>query len=309
MISLEPNNQISPVEAWPGLPLEAWKETYDTLHMWTQMVGKIRLTQGPTLNHWWGVTLYVTPRGLTTSPIPYGRRTFDITFDFSDHVMVVQTSDGATRTVGLAPRSVAGFYADLQAALRSLEIEVKIWPMPVEVPDPIRFDLDTRHAAYDPVYVQRFWRILVQVDRVFKQFRSGFIGKSSPVHFFWGSFDLALSLFSGRRAPQQDRDPWTPEDTSHEHYALGFWPGSGPIQFPAFYAYLYPEPPGLRDASFLPRQAEWNADMGEAILPYEVVRTAEQPEQALLAFCQSTYAAAATLAKWDRAALERNLKD
>jgi hypothetical protein len=300
-----PENQPSRADAWPSLPLEAWQDTYDTLHMWTQIVGKIRLAQGPHLNHWWGVPLYVTARGLGSSLIPYGRRTFELNFDFIDHALLVQTSAGEARRIALAPRTVADFYAEVRAALHSLGLPVKIWPMPVEVSDPIRFDADVRHSAYDPIYARRFWEILVQVDRVLKQFRAGFIGKASPVQFFWGSFDLSLTLFSGRLAPQNDRFPWMAEDTSHEHYAVGFWPGSKDVPAPAFYAYAHPGPPGLRDASFFPQTAFWHADLGEAILLYDDVRRAEQPEQTLLAFCQSTYAACANLAGWDRAALER----
>jgi hypothetical protein len=306
MSVLETGNQISRLDAWPSLSLPGWSDTCDTLHMWTQMVGKVRMALAPHLNHWWEVTLYVTDRGLTTTPIPYGRRTFEINFDFIDHQLVVLTADGAARTVALAPRPVADFYREFMAALHSLGIGVKIWPMPVEVPDPIRFDQDRQHSAYDPEFAQRFWRVLLQTQRIFTQFRAGFIGKSSPVQFFWGSFDLSVTLFSGRPAPQVDTYPWLPEDTSHEHYALGFWPGSGPVQSPAFYAYIYPAQPGLQQAVFRPQAAHWNAELGEAILLYEDVRGAGQPEEDLLAFCQSTYAAATSLANWDRAALERH---
>jgi hypothetical protein len=308
MPSGELTDQIPPADAWPSLPLAAWKDTCDTLHMWTQIVGKIRLAYSPHLNHWWGVPLYVTARGLGSSPIPYGRRTFELNFDFIDHTLLVLTGDGQARTIALAPRTVADFYAEVLSMLRGLGIAVKIWPMPVEVPDPIRFDRDTLHSAYDPAYARRFWEVLTQVDRVFKQFRAGFIGKASPVQFFWGSFDLSVSLFSGRPAPQVDTDPWMPEDTSHEHYAVGFWPGSGPVQAPAFYAYTYPATPGLPEAVFRPPQAFWHADLGEALLLYEDVRSAPDPDQALLAFCHSTYAAAANLAGWDRAALEQQPK-
>jgi hypothetical protein len=293
-------------DIWPALPLDEWRDTYATLHMWTQIVGKVRLALSPPVNHWWSVTLYVTARGLTTSPIPYGTRTFEITFDFVDHNLLIQTGDGTSKALGLFPRSVAEFYHELIGALKALEIEVRINPLPQEVPDPIRCDEDTVHCSYDAAYAHRLWRILVQADRVFKQFRAEFIGKCSPVHFFWGSFDLAVSRFSGRRAPERPgADHMTREGYSHEVISCGFWPGSGPIQEAAFYAYAAPAPAGLASAAILPAQAWYNKDLGEFLLRYEDVRTAPDPDAVLLAFLHSTYAAAADLAGWDRAALER----
>jgi hypothetical protein len=297
---------------WPALPLAAWRDTYATLHMWTQIVGKIRLELSPPANHWWQVTLYVTVRGLTTSTIPYGERTFQIDFDFIDHTLVVRTGEGDVRTLPLVPQSVAVFYRALMAALASLGLEIKIWTMPVEVPDPIRFEEDEVHHAYDAEYAQRFWRILVQADRVFKQFSCSFVGKCSPVHFFWGSFDLAVTRFSGRRAPVHPggsplvADFVTHEAYSHEVISCGFWPGSSSvIQEPAFYAYAYPEPPGFKQAPVQPSKAFYSPDFGEFILGYDDMRAAERPDQALLAFAQSTYAAAAELGGWPREDLER----
>jgi uncharacterized protein DUF5996 len=292
-------------EAWPSLPYEEWKDTYETLHMWTQVVGKIRLALSPMVNHWWQVTLYVTPSGLTTSPIPYGARTFEILFDFIAHTLTVQTSDGATRCMGLYPRSVADFYHELMSILRSLGIEVRINPTPQEVPSPIPCDVDTVHASYDEGYVGRFRRILVQTDRVFKQFRGRFIGKCSPVHFFWGSFDLAVTRFSGRRAPERPgADRITREAYSHECSSAGFWPGSGGVLVPAYYAYTVPEPDGLSKARVRPNGAYYDPHMQEFLLPYDDVRNATDPEAALLDFLQTTYAAGADLARWDRPSLE-----
>jgi hypothetical protein len=296
---------------WPALPLEAWRDTYATLHMWTQIVGKIRLKLSPPANHWWQVTLHVTARGLTTTTIPYGQRTFQIDFDFIDHTLVARTGEGEVRKLALVPQSVAAFYRDLMATLASLNIEVPIWTMPVEVPDPIRFEEDELHRAYDAEYAQRFWRILVQVDRIFKQFSCSFVGKCSPVHFFWGSFDLAVTRFSGRRAPVHPggsplvADFVTREAYSHEVISCGFWPGSGVIQEPAFYAYAYPEPAGFREAPVQPAAAFYSPDLGEFILRYDDMRAAERPEEALLAFARSTYASAAELGGWARAELER----
>ena len=298
------------VEVWPSLFLTEWKDTYATLHMWTQVVGKIRLVQSPMVNHWWQVPLYVTARGLTTSVMPYGTRTFEIDFDFIDHKLVINTSDGKTGTLALEPRSVADFYQETMAALRSLGIEVNIWTTPVEVADPIPFEQDGKHTAYDPVYVQRFWHVLVQASRVFTEFRSRFIGKVSPVHFFWGSFDLAVTRFSGRSAPEHpggvpNMADWvTREAYSHEVSSCGFWPGGGDVE-PLFYAYAYPQPDGFKDYSVQPDSAFYNQDLGEFVLPYDVVRTSKSPDQLLLTFLQSTYEAAANLSKWDRAALER----
>jgi len=306
-------SEAVPIEgagAWPELPLADWQDTYATLHLWTQVVGKIRLARSPLVNHWWQVTLYVTPRGLTTSTIPYGLRTFAVDFDFLDHLLRISTSEGRTATVPLRPQPVAEFYAATVAALRSLDLDVPIWSTPVEIEGAIPFEQDTLHAAYDPDAVQRFWRILVQTERVFNDFRARFLGKVSPVHLFWGACDLAVTRFSGRRAPQHGpmlniADFVVQEAYSHEVSSLGFWPGGGPVPEPIFYAYAYPEPPGYKDAKVEPEGAYYHPDLGEFILPYEAVRTAASPDEALLAFAQSTYAAAADLAGWDRAALER----
>jgi hypothetical protein len=295
---------------WPELPTAAWRETYATLHLWTQIVGKIRLAREPWLNHSWHVTLYVTGRGLTTSPIPDGARTFQIDFDFIDHHLRISTSDGATRQFALAGKSVASFYTAVMADLAELGIHIAIDEMPNELPEPIRFSQDNLHASYDPDAVRRFFQILVNADRVFKQFRTGFLGKASPVHFFWGSFDLAVTRFSGRRAPRHPggvphlSDEVACEAYSHEESSAGFWPGSGAIDYPAFYCYAYPEPAGFRTRRVRPDAAFFSEALGEFILPYDAVRTAPQPEQALLEFLQSTYEAAANAAKWDRDALE-----
>jgi hypothetical protein len=279
--------------------------------MWTQIVGKIRLTLSPLENHWWNSVLYVTSRGLATSPIPYGTRTFEIDFDFIDHRLLIQTSDGIVRSLALEPRSVADFYRELMDTLHSLAIEVQIHAKPDEVADPIPFAEDNKHASYDGEYANRFWRILVQTDRVFKQFRSRFIGKCSPVHFFWGSFDLAVTRFSGRPAPLHPGgipglpDRITREAYSHEVSSAGFWPGgAGAEGGPFFYSYAYPSPPGFADARVAPEAARFDAALGEFVLDYDAVRTAADPDATLLAFLQSTYAAAADLAGWDRAALE-----
>ncbi|HEY6330688.1 MAG TPA: DUF5996 family protein [Blastocatellia bacterium] len=294
------------VDGWPSLPLDRWRDTYATLHMWTQIVGKIRLSQTPLVNHYWSSVLYVTARGLTTSPIPHGRRVFQIDFDFIDHKLVIDTSDGARSIVNLEPRSVASFYEDLMAALQDMEIEVSIHAKPDEVPNPIPFAEDTVHASYDKTYAHRFWQILVQVDRVFKEFRARFIGKCSPVHFFWGSFDLAVTRFSGRRAPERPgADAITREAYSHEVISHGFWPGSGTMTGPAFYSYTAPVPGGLGEQSIRPSAAYYSQDLSEFIMSYDDVRTAQSPEQMILDFCQSTYEAGARLANWDRAELER----
>jgi hypothetical protein len=293
-------------ECWPTLPLDSWKDTYATLHMWTQMVGKVRLRLTPLMNHWWNVPLYVTTRGLTTSRIPYGQRAFELRFDFIRHQLVLETSDGMLRTVPLAPRSVAEFYQEFMGMLRSAGIEVAIWRMPVEIPNPIPFDQDHVHRSYDPAAVESCWRILLSVDAVFSQFRSGFIGKCSPVHFFWGSFDLAVTRFSGRRAPERPgADTMTREAYSHEVSSVGFWPGSGDVKDAAFYSYTVPEPLGFKDAPVRPNPAHYEKQLGEFLLMYEDVRKAESPTTSLLEFCQSTYEAAARLGNWDRAALER----
>ena len=295
---------------WPELPTAAWRETYATLHLWTQIIGKIRLVRSPWLNHSWHVALYVTARGLTTSPIPDGVRTFQIDLDLIDHVLRVSTSDGAQRQFALAGQSVASFYAAIMAALWETGIHIAIDEMPNELPEPIRFSEDKKHASYDPAAVRSFLQILVNVDRVFKQFRTGFLGKASPVHFFWGSFDLAVTRFSGRRAPRHPGGvPHLPDDVaaeaySHEVSSAGFWPGSGAIDYPAFYSYAYPEPAGFRAAKVRPDAAFFSEALGEFILPYDAVRTAAEPDRALLDFLQSTYEAAANAAKWDRDALE-----
>jgi len=295
---------------WPELPTAAWRDTYATLHLWTQIVGKIRLTKSPWLNHSWHVALYVTARGLTTSPIPDGIRTFQIDFDFIDHALRVSTSDGGQRQFALPGLSVAGFYAAAMAALKDLGIDVSIDEMPNELPAPIRFSEDRQHAAYDPDAVRRLFLIIANGDRVFKQFRTGFLGKASPVHFFWGSFDLAVTRFSGRRAPRHPGgvpnlpDAVACEAYSHEESSAGFWPGSGAIDYPAFYSYAYPEPAGFRTTKVRPDGAFFSEALGEFILPYDAVRTAADPDTALLDFLQSTYEAAAIAAKWDRDALE-----
>lgn len=300
----------APQIPWPQLPTAAWQDTYATLHLWTQIIGKIRLARSPWLNHSWHVVLYVTSRGLTTSPIPDGTRTFQIDLDFIDHALRVSTSDGAERQFALAGQSVASFYAAIMAALAELGIHVAIDEMPNELPEPIRFSQDSLHASYDPDAVRRFLQILVNIDRVFKQFRTSFLGKASPVHFFWGSFDLAVTRFSGRRAPRHPggvphlSDDVACEAYSHEVSSAGFWPGSGAVDYPAFYSYAYPEPTGYRAAKVQPEAAFFNEALGEFILPYDAVRTAANPDAALLQFLQSTYEAAANAAEWDRDALE-----
>jgi hypothetical protein len=291
---------------WPALPLESWKETYATLHMWAQIVGKVRLALTPLINHWWNVPLYVTSRGLTTSLIPYGEWAFELRFDFILHQLVLQKSDGIVKTLALTPRPVADFYHECMDMLRSAGIEVKIWKMPVEIPNPIPFDQDRIHSSYDPESVQKFWGLLLSVDSIFNQFRSGFIGKCSPVHFFWGSFDLAVSRFSGRRAPERPgADAMTREAYSHEVSSVGFWPGSGDINGAAFYSYTSPEPQGFKEARVRPEAASYDKKVGEFILMYDDVRSATSPSTSLLDFCQSTYEAGASLGKWDRNVLER----
>jgi hypothetical protein len=293
--------------AWPNLPYAAWKDTYATLHLWTQIVGKIRLAQTPWLNHSWHVVLYVSPRGLTTSSIPYGDRSFELKFDFLNHALVATADDGSIRKVGLYPRSVADLYAEVIQSLEELGIEVRIHDMPNELPDPIRFNEDNTHASYDRDFAERHWRILAEVERVLFKFRTSFLGKCSPVHFFWGSFDLAVTRFSGRRALERPgADPITRESYSHEVISHGFWPGSGAMPNPAFYAYAAPEPAGLKTASVRPSAASYSSDFSEFLLPYEAVRTANSPEADLTAFFTSTYNAAADLAKWNRIELERS---
>ena len=300
----------TPQAAWPELSTADWRETYETLHLWTQIVGKIRYVRSPWLNHSWHVALYVTARGLTTSPIPDGVRSFQIDFDLIDHLLRISVSDGAQRQFALAGQSVASFYAAVMADLAELGIHLAIDEVPNELPEPIRFSLDNKHATYDPDAVRRFFQILVNADRVFKQFRTGFLGKASPVHFFWGSFDLAVTRFSGRRAPRHPggvpnlSDEVACEAYSHEECSAGFWPGSGVVDYPAFYSYVYPEPAGYRAIKASPDAAFFSEALGEFILPYDAVRTAAKPDQALLEFLQSTYDAAANAAKWDRDALE-----
>jgi hypothetical protein len=298
--------------AWPELPLAAWKDTYATLHLWTQIAGKVRLVQTPWLNHSWHVVLYVTPRGLTTSAIPYGDRSFQLDFDFIDHALLMSTSDGGWSDVKLAPRTVGDFYRDVMQSLSALGIDLRINDLPNEIPDAIRFSEDRVHAAYDPEYAERFWRILVQCERVLSRFRTGFIGKCSPVHFFWGSFDMAVTRFSGRKAP-----PFTPSGAvpsmpaaveldaySHECSSAGFWPGGQGVDYPAFYSYAAPAPDGFSTASVRPAEAFWNKNLNQFNLPYDAVRKAADPDATLMEFLITTYEAAASAGKWDRAALE-----
>jgi hypothetical protein len=292
---------------WPSLPLEQWRATRDTLHMWLQMVGKTRLALAPRQNHWWHVALYLTSRGLTTTPIPYGTRTFQVDFDFIDHRLVLQASDGTSRQMPLRPQAVADFYRDYLNALDALGIRVKLWPVPSEAEHSIPFTEDRTHASYEPAHAHRFFRMLLQADRILKRFAGRFLGKSSPVHFFWGAFDLALTRFSGRRAPEHKDTEWwvIREANSHEEFSVGFWPGSGSVAEPAFYAYARPEPPGLAATPISPAGAYYHRELADFILPCEVVRVAPSPDAAVLEFCQSAYEASATLARWDRAALDR----
>jgi hypothetical protein len=293
-------------DLWPELPLASWEDTYHTLHMWSQIVGKVRLALSPKTNHWWEVPLYVNSVGLTTSPIPYPGGAFEIQFDFIQHQLVIQTSHATSKTLALAPRSVADFYREFMAALASLGIEVKIWKMPCEIPNPIPFDQDTQHASYDAEYVNRFWRILVSCDAVFKQFRAAFIGKASPVHFFWGSFDLAVTRFSGRRAPEREgADPITREAYSHEVISAGFWPGGGDIKGAAFYTYAAPEPAGFGQYPVRPPETFYHPQMKEFLLMYDDVRRSDSAQGRLLEFLQSTYDAGADLGKWNRKELEK----
>jgi len=300
-------------DPWPSLPLDAWTDTCATLHLWTQIVGKIRLAQTPWVNHSWHVTLYVTARGLTTSPIPHGMRVFQIDFDFVTHELVIQSSDGGRGGLPLRPQTVATFYERVMEELRKLELPVDIHKKPNEVPNAVRFDQDESHSAYDAEFANRFWRVLVQADRVFKRFRARFIGKCSPVHFFWGAPDLAVTRFSGRRAPEHPGgvpnlpDRIAQEAYSHEVSSCGFWPGGGPVPHAAFYSYAYPEPPGFSEARVKPDGAFYSRDLREFILPYDVVREADPRDRddVLLDFLQSTYEAAANLAGWDRDGLER----
>jgi hypothetical protein len=292
-------------QAWPPLPYESWKDTYATLHMWSQVVGKIALAQAPAVNHSWGVSLHVTAHGLATATLPHGTRHFTMEFDFIDHQLVIRTSDGDQRLLPLRPRSVAEFYADVMHTLGQMRLPVKIWSMPVEIPAPIRFEEDVVHHDYDPEAANRVWRILLQVARVFTSTRCGFVGKCSPVQFFWGSFDLAVTRFSGRPAPPREGPAFMREAYSHEVISHGFWPGSGPVLEPAFYAYAVPEPDGFKAARVQPEAAFYHGELNEFILPYEAVRTSASPEGAIASFVESTYRAGATLGRWDTASLDR----
>jgi hypothetical protein len=291
---------------WPSLPVSAWKDTYVTLHMWTQIVGKVRLKLSPYVNHWWETALYVTPRGLTTSSIPFGQRSFEIALDFTDGALTLVTDDGRRRAMALAPRSVADFHGELMALLGSLGIEAKIDREPKEVADPIPFDHDRTHASYDEASVRKWFRLLLQADRLLKRFRGRFLGKCSPVHFFWGSFDLCVTRFSGRRAPPRpEADHITRLAYSHEVSSCGFWPGSLNIDQPAFYAYAAPAPTGFAGARVRPESAFFNPPTQGFVLRCEDVGSAPDPDGAVLDFCQSTYEAAADLGAWGRAELER----
>ncbi len=297
-------------EIWPSLPWPEWHDTCATVHRWTQIVGKIRLALAPPVNHWWQVPLYVGVRGLTTAPMPYGSRMVQIDFDFMDHRLVITTSDGAPESFALGPGSVADFYATLMGRLRALELDLRIWPVPVEMANPVPFDRDTDARPYQPEAVHRFWRILRQAHRVLTLFRGRFLGKASPVHFFWGSFDLATSRFSGRLAPPHPSVPNTPdavtrEAYSHEVSSCGFWPGGPGMEQPVFYAYAYPEPPAFAEKRIRPGAAFYSRPFGEFLLPYDTLRRSASPDDDLLAFLQDSYAAAADLGGWDRPGLER----
>ncbi len=290
---------------WPELPYDAWKDTYATLHMWMQVVGKVALAHAAPLNHSWGIAFQVTPRGLVTRTLPRDARSFTIEFDFIAHQLAIRTSDGGVRTLPLVPRSVADFYRIVMRMLDELSLTTRIWTMPTEVESPIRFEDDTVHASYDPEYANRAWRILVQADRVFSASRCRFIGKCSPVHFFWGGFDLAVTRFSGRPAPPREGPAFMREAYSHEVISHGFWPGGRGVLEPVFYAYAVPEPSGFKDARVRPDAAFYHAQLGEFLLPYDAVRRSADPDEAIREFVDSTYAEAATRAGWDRAALEQ----
>lgn len=301
-------------DGWPRLPLEAWADTYATLHRWSQIVGKIALALTPLTNHWWNIALRLNARGLTTGPMPCQGRNLQIDFDFITHELRLLVSDGASKSLPLSSRSVARFYRELMAALAALNIHVRIWPVPVEIADPIPFEKDEQHATYDPDSAHRHWRILARTARVMQRFRARFLGKSSPVNFFWGSFDLAQTRFSGRAAPPHPGMPTvadyvTREAYSHECSSCGFWPGGGALPMPLFYAYAYAEPPGFRDAAIRPGAAFYNKDFGEFVLPYDAVRSAADPDARLLEFFQTAYEAAADLGRWDRRMLERQDND
>jgi len=304
-----PNREVPEAEegTWPPLPLADWQATHDTLHMWMQIVGKTRLALSPKQNHWWHVPLYVSSRGLTTTTIPYGTRTFEVEFDLIDHRLVIRTSEGRTREIALRAEAVADFYHQYTEALAGLGIVVSMWPVPVEVDQGIPFVEDRLHASYDPHQANRFFRVLMQADRIMKRFQGRFLGKTSPVHFFWGAFDLALTRFNGRRAPDhKDSDSaMLREANSHEEISVGFWPGSGSVTEPAFYAYTRPEPPGLASAGIGPAGAYYSRELGDFILTYELVRAASSPDEMVLEFFQNAYEAGADLARWDRAELDR----
>ena len=295
-------------EVWPALPQAEWSESCAALQLWMQIVGKVRLALTPPVNHTWNVTLYPTVRGLTTSPMPHGSRMLQLDFDFLDHLLLLQTSEGGRRTIALRPMTVAAFYAEVMAALDGLGTPVRIWPMPVEIAQPVPFDQDFAHQAYDPEYVQRFWRVLLQTTRVFGVFRARFRGKVSPIHLFWGALDLACTRFSGRPAPEHPSMPGLPDRVtrdaySHEVSSCGFWPGGAGAEA-MFYSYAYPEPPGYAQSVVAPAEASFNAQFGEFVLPYEAMRLSGDPDAVLLEFLQSTYEAAANCGKWDRSALE-----
>jgi len=302
---------------WPPLPYDGWNDTYATLHMWMQVVGKVALAQSPPINQSWGIAFQVTSRGLSTRTLPYGARSFAVEFDFVDHALVFRVSDGTTRSLPLKPRTVAAFYDDVMTTLRHLSLPVTIWTVPAEVPSPIRFEADTVHTSYDAEAANRFWRILVQVERVLTGTRCAFIGKASPVHFFWGGMDLAVTRFSGRPAPPREGPAFMREAYSQEVISHGFWPGTAStgsgqgasFAEPAFYAYAVPEPSGLKEAPVEPADAFYHRELGEFILPYESVRRAADPDAAIRSFVNSTYEQAATLARWDRAALERGTEN
>jgi len=302
-----------PSTDWPPLSLGEWEDTRDTLQLWTQVVGKIRLALAPMVNHWWQVPLYVSARGLTTSAMPYGEGAVEVVFDFLDHVLRVETSWGKEASIALRPRTVADFYREAMGAMHGVGVSVHVWPRSVEIPQTIRLDQDETHRSYDPDAAQRFWRLLVQTHRVFHQFRGRFLGKCSPVHFWWGGFDLSCTRFSGRPAPPHPggipniADRVTREAYSHECISAGWWPGGDPVPESSFYAYAYPVPDGCQEAAVFPEAATWNSQLREWILPYEAVRTDRDPDAALLGFLQSTYEAAAQLCGWDRKALERRL--
>ncbi len=297
---------------WPELPLGAWSDTCDTLHLWTQIAGKVRIAVTLLVNHWWNATFLVTARGLTAAAMPYTGGIFDVTFDFASHQLIVETSEGRAESFALRPMTVADFYAEFMQRLHILGVDVHIWTMPSEIENAVPFDLDRAHAEYDPIYAQKFWWALVQANRVMNEFRTRFIGKVSPVHFFWGSFDLAVTRFSGRTAPPPkgvtpNVAAWVmAEAYSHEVSSCGFWPGNGGFGYPAFYVYAYPEPSGYGDIRLRTTEASYNKELGQFILPYDAVRKASDPDALLLGFLQETYEAAADLAKWDRNALERH---